>query len=143
MRIGNVCWLLLAVLTFAGQASAQQDAVSTSESVQGKKAEGKEAQGKSGINIAIAPSNENWLALDDLKTGLEHRPSEVIQTDEEPDFVRELVRVQWRPIDEIDLWVIRPKSPNKVPVILYLYSYLESSDRFRDRGWCQRATADG
>lgn len=86
---------------------------------------------------------ENWHTLDDLKTGLEVRSPVVVQDDEEPDFVRQLVRVQWRNNDPIDLWITRPKVPGKAPVILYLYSYSDSSDRFHDNGWCKRATADG
>jgi len=137
MRIWSIYLLSLALLALLGQASAQQGVASS-----GKDTQGKEVQGKSG-DIDVAPSKENWLALDDLKTGLAPQSPEVYQTDEEPDFVRELVRVQWRPIDAIDLWVIRPNTTKKVPVILYLYSYLDGSDRFRDNGWCERATADG
>jgi acetyl esterase/lipase len=74
---------------------------------------------------------------------LEVRSPVVLQNDEEPDFVRQLVRVQWRNNDPIDLWIARPKLSGKAPVILYLYSYSDSSDRFHDNGWCKRATADG
>lgn len=138
MRIGNICLLVAALLALTGQAPAQQGTASS-----GKDAQSKEGQSKSVSNIVIAPSKENWFVLDDLKTGLEPQPPELVQTDEQPDFVRELIRVQWRPVDEIDLWIIRPKTTKKVPPILYLYNYLDSGDRFRDNGWCKRATADG
>jgi X-Pro dipeptidyl-peptidase-like protein len=135
MRIWNMSLIFLVLFAVPQVANAQQSAASR----------GKDAQSKSASNVDLAPSKakENWLALDDLKTGLEPRAPVLVQTDEQPDFVRELIRVQWRPIDEIDLWVTRPKGTNKVPVILYLYSYLDGSERFRDNGWCKRATADG
>ena len=138
MRSWNICLVFLVLLAIPHGASAQQGAAAS-----GKDAQSQEAPSKSGSNITLPPSKENWFALDDLKTGIVPWPPVSVQTDEEPDFVRELIRVHWRPIDEIDLWVIRPKTTNKVPVILYLYNYLDSSDRFRDNGWCKRATADG
>jgi hypothetical protein len=133
MRTGNIYLIFLVLLAIPQGASAQQSAASS----------GKDAQNKSNSNITLAPSKENWFALDDLKTGIEPWAPVLVQTDEEPTFVRELIRVHWRPVDEIDLWVIRPKGSKKVPVILYLYNYLDGSDRFRDNGWCKRATADG
>jgi hypothetical protein len=51
--------------------------------------------------------------------------------------------VQWRSGDPITLWVIRPKTTEKVPVILYLYSYPTEDNQFRDDGWGQRATTGG
>ena len=47
-----------------------------------------------------------------------------------PTFTRDLVRVQWRPADPIDLYIIKPKAVKKPPVILYLYSYPFETDRF-------------
>lgn len=91
-----------------------------------------------GVKIA-----ENWKALDDIHTGLEPRPPIVVERDEEHEFVREFIRLQWRPADPIDLWLMRPKISGKAPIVLYLYSYTDDADRFRDNGWCKRATADG
>jgi hypothetical protein len=106
-------------------------------------ASGDKAQVPTAIAAPPPTVPENWRLLDDLKTGLEVRSPVVVQTDEEADFVRQLVRVQWRNSDPIDLWITRPKAPGKVPVVLYLYNYSDSSDRFHDNGWCKRATADG
>jgi pimeloyl-ACP methyl ester carboxylesterase len=86
---------------------------------------------------------ENWGVLKDVKTGLNPMPPFEIQRDEQPDFVRSLVRLQWRVGDPIDLWIMRPKSTEKVPVVLYLYSYPSETDQFRDDAWCKRATAGG
>lgn len=86
---------------------------------------------------------ENWGVLKDIKTGLDPFPPFEIQRDEQPDFVRSLVRLQWRLNDPIDLWIMRPKSTEKAPVVLYLYSYPAETDQFRDDAWCKRATAGG
>jgi hypothetical protein len=98
---------------------------------------------KSETKAKAAPPVENWGVLDDLKTGLQRPAADVVQREEQPDFVREVVRVQWRLADPIDLWIIRPKVTGKVPVVLYLYNYTDANDRFRDNGWCKRASADG
>ena len=78
-----------------------------------------------------------------MTTGLQPRAVVKVQHDEQPEYVRELVRVEWRMNDPIDLWVIRPKGTGKAPVVLYLYSYSDVNDRFHDDGWCKRAAADG
>jgi hypothetical protein len=64
------------------------------------------------------------------------------QKDQYAQFTRELIQVQWRPADPIDLSVIRPhaKSP---PVILYLYSYPSDTSRFQDNAYCERVTNGG
>ncbi len=55
----------------------------------------------------------------------------------------ELLRVEWRTGDPIDLYVVRPKGVEKPPAILYLYDYLNETERFRDEGWCKRVTEGG
>jgi len=58
-------------------------------------------------------------------------------------FVRELVHVQWRELDPIDLWVVRPKGIAKPPVILYLYSFPSTDDRYKDSKYCDFVTQNG
>lgn len=60
-----------------------------------------------------------------------------------PQFTRELIQVQWRPNDAIDLYVVRPTNVSKPPVILYLYPYYDTIPRFRDNRYCERVTSDG
>src|ERR1700730_1880864 len=45
-------------------------------------------------------------------------------------YTHEVTRVQWRPGDPIDLYIIKPVSIKNPPVILYLYSYPFETDRF-------------
>jgi len=58
-------------------------------------------------------------------------------------YTRELVRLQWRPGDPIDLWVVKPRNIQKPRAVLYLYTFPSNTDRFRDDSWCQAATHDG
>jgi hypothetical protein len=51
--------------------------------------------------------------------------------------------VQWRFGDPIDLYVMKPKGIKKPPVILYLYGYPSSTDRFKDDGFQKAVTKDG
>ena len=59
------------------------------------------------------------------------------------DFLRELVRLQWRPSDPIDMYVIRPPKVKNPPVVLYLYGYPSELDRFRDKGFAKRIVSHG
>lgn len=58
-------------------------------------------------------------------------------------FVRQLYRVEWRPNDPIDLFIVLPKHVAKPPVVLYLYSYPQDSDRFKNDHWCEAVTDGG
>ena len=60
-----------------------------------------------------------------------------------PGYTRELIRVEWRRADPIDLYIIRPKFVPKPRVILYLYSYPSEIDRFRNDDYCARLTSGG
>ncbi len=133
MRILSAYLLFLALLAISGGSYAQQDAAPNK----------KKAEAATEGQAAAARPVENWAVLDDLKTGLLPTASTVVQRDEQPDFVREMVRVQWRPIDSIDLWITRPKVNGKTPVVLYLYNYTDATERFHDNAWCKRASADG
>jgi len=134
----SICLFISALLAVPIGAPAQQGAAASD-----KKTETKEAKVDKRMDIKIEASTEDWASLGDLKTGLQPRGAAVAQREEQPDFVRELVRVQWRTGDPIDLWISRPKVSGKAPVILYLYSYTDTNDRFRDNGWAKRATAGG
>lgn len=143
MLCRRICFLLLTVLAGAALfADAQQDRASNTTTA-------KTQPGNIGQpgNINLPVSTENWGSPGDIKTGLDPLPPVRFQHDEEPQFVRDLYRLEWREGDPIDVWLIRPKVadkvPAKAPVILYLYSYDANDEHFRDKGWCQRATADG
>lgn len=58
-------------------------------------------------------------------------------------FTRELIRVQWRFNDPIDLYIIKPKGIVKPRVVFYLYGYPTETSRFRDESYCERITYGG
>jgi X-Pro dipeptidyl-peptidase (S15 family) len=88
-------------------------------------------------------SDEDWSTP--LLTGSKlHVEDTVIgETDKFPEFTRQILRVQWRTGDPIDLYIMRPSGVEKPPVILYLYGYPSETDRFRDNRYGERVTRDG
>jgi pimeloyl-ACP methyl ester carboxylesterase len=133
MRDFGLHFFLLVLLVCPAPASSRQDT------------EPKDTKNDGPSDTTSAPPKdvENWQMLSDIKSGLQPLPPFEVQVDTQPEFVRELVRVQWRPGDPIDLWVIRPTAPAKPPVVIYLYSYPGDPDQFRDNAWCKRVTAGG
>jgi hypothetical protein len=63
--------------------------------------------------------------------------------DEYADYTVELLRVQWRPDDPIDLYVMKPKGIQKPPVILYLYGYPTDTDVFKRNEYQELVTRSG
>jgi acetyl esterase/lipase len=86
---------------------------------------------------------EDWNTLSIRSLHLEAYPPVVTEHDVRSDYTRDLVRVQWRPGDSIELFVYVPRGVPKAPAVLYLYSYPADVDRFFDEGWATRATANG
>lgn len=67
-----------------------------------------------------------------------------IESDTGTGFTRLLLHAQWREMDPIDLWVLRPTgAKNPPPVILYLYSYPTTNDRYKDPKFCEFLTRNG
>jgi hypothetical protein len=92
---------------------------------------------------ARAFTGENWDKLSlEGSNFLSDKPV-LGEKDDFPLFSRELLQMNWRRGDPIDLYVIRPHGVGKPPVILYLYSYPSETDRFRNDDYCVRLTRDG
>jgi hypothetical protein len=87
---------------------------------------------------------EDWtkLAVDRsmMKTLVNGAPLANMETAK---YTRELVRMEWRYGDAIDMYIVKPKGVEKPRVVLYIYSFPSDTDRFRDDGWCTRATSQG
>lgn len=58
-------------------------------------------------------------------------------------YTVELLQVQWRWGDPLDLYVVKPEGVKKPPVILYLYSFPDDTDRFKDENFQKAATKGG
>ena len=88
-------------------------------------------------------SREDWSSLSLKGSNLHASPPLLGEKDDYPDFTRELLQVQWRSGDPIDLYVILPKGVKNPPVILYLYSYPSDTDTFLDQNFCKLVTRNG
>ena len=86
---------------------------------------------------------EDWSSLEIGTSNLKPAMPVFGYTDETDKFTRTLVQLKWRPGDGLDLYVIMPKGVKNPPAVLYLYGYKDDTDRFRNDGWCERATSGG
>jgi len=128
----------LAFVFSAGSAVAQQTSPKT-------KAPSAPPQKQKAATKPATIFHEDWDSITLEKSHL--LPPEVVFGEKadfpQYGFVRELYQVSWRPGDAIDLYVVRPKGVEKPPVILYLYSYPQDTDRFKNDHWCGSVTANG
>jgi hypothetical protein len=95
---------------------------------------------------SIQPADSSQENLADLSlTGshLHANPPLAGETVQGVTYTRELLRVQWRSNDPIDLYIIRPVGIAKPPVTLFLYSYPSDSDRFREDQLCANLVRNG
>jgi hypothetical protein len=67
----------------------------------------------------------------------------LLGTNEGDGFTRQLLTAQWREMDPIDLWIIKPKGIKNPPVILYLYSSNGSNSRYKNDEFCKFLVKDG
>lgn len=67
----------------------------------------------------------------------------VANRDSQPNFTRELVGMSWRPLDRIDLYIIKPRKVANPPVALFCYSFPSTTKRFLDNSFCERLAAQG
>jgi hypothetical protein len=70
------------------------------------------------------------------------RPLDAVLTNK-PGYTLELLRLQWRLGDPIDLYVIKPAGVKKPPVILYLYGYPTDTEVFRRDSYDELVTKNG
>jgi hypothetical protein len=94
---------------------------------------------------AADPAGEKWTELNAVRSGLDPSriESAVLAKWDFPDYTSELVRVEWRANDPIELYVVRPHGVVKPPVILYLYNFPADTDHFRERAWCEFVSRNG
>jgi len=97
------------------------------------------------VEQAVHPEKENWAVLPLAKSGLNPLAfnAVLLQKVDQPTYTRELIRLEWRMGDPIEMYVVRPRGVEKPPVILYLYNYISDTDRFLNPSWCKQATQGG
>src|SRR5882762_8150755 len=74
---------------------------------------------------------ESWTSPALTNSNLRPTPPLAAYVNDYPGYTVELLQVQWRFGDPIDLYVMKPKGVKKPPVILYLYGYPADTDRFK------------
>jgi len=97
----------------------------------------------SSVPSNAAPVTERFDTLGLEGSDLEAAPPLVGEKAEYPEFTRELLQLQWRGGDPIDLYVIKPANVKNPPVILFLYGFPTDTDRFRNNEYCKTVTKDG
>src|ERR1700677_1957994 len=94
------------------------------------------------VDTRLRGVQEDWtspsLAGSHLKPS---RPIEFVT--DNPRYTTELLQLEWRSGDPIDLYVMKPKGVKKPPVILYLYGYPTSTDIFRNDDYEKLVTRNG
>ena len=86
---------------------------------------------------------ESWTSLALAKDDLSPARALTAFVTENPRYTVELLQVQWRSGDPIDLYVMKPKGVKKPPVILYLYGYPTDTDIFRSDEYEELVTRNG
>jgi hypothetical protein len=94
------------------------------------------------VDTRLRGVQEDWtspsLAGSHLKPS---RPIEFVT--DNPRYTTELLQLQWRSGDPIDLYVMKPKGVKKPPVILYLYGYPTDTELFQRPEYEELVTRDG
>src|SRR6266852_6293402 len=86
---------------------------------------------------------EDWTSPGVRTSHLTPAPPLAGYINDYPGYTVELLQLQWRFCDPIDLYVMKPKGIKKPPVILYLYGYPSDTERFKDEGFQAKVTRDG
>lgn len=86
---------------------------------------------------------EDWSSPELRTSHLHPVPALIGYANDEPGYTVELIQVQWRFGDPLDLYVMKPTGIKKPPLILYLYGYPAGTDRFKDEGFQKAVTKDG
>jgi hypothetical protein len=87
---------------------------------------------------------EDWTSPSLSKSNLRPvRPLLGYINQQHPTYTVELLRVQWRWGDPIDLYVMKPTGVKKPPVIVYLYGYPADTQIFKEEEFQNTVTKDG
>ena len=88
-------------------------------------------------------AKEDWTSPALTTSNLKPTPPLTGYINDYPTYTVELLQVQWRFGDPLDLYVMKPKGIKNPPVILYLYGFPADTDRFKDEGFQNKVTKDG
>ena len=74
-------------------------------------------------------AKEDWTTPALTTSNLKPAPPLTGYINDNPGYMVELLQVQWRFGDPLDLYVMKPKGIKNPPVILYLYGFPADTDR--------------
>ncbi len=86
---------------------------------------------------------EDWNSPALATSSLRPAPPLVGYINDDGSYSVELIQVQWRWGDPLDLYVMKPKGVAKPPVIIYLYGYPASTEQFKSEAFQKAVTKDG
>lgn len=86
---------------------------------------------------------EDWTSPSLSTSSLRPARPLILDISTDPGILAQLIQVQWRWGDPLDLYVVKPKGVKNPPVILYLYSYPSETDTFKNAAWQKAVTKDG
>jgi hypothetical protein len=106
---------------------------------------GSSSEKQSAIDVSSLDFHEDWTSLSIKGSDLHALHPILGEKDNVPGttFIRERYQMAWRPTDPLDVFVVRPRGIAKPPVILYLYSFPQDTDRFKNDRWCETVTSNG
>lgn len=85
---------------------------------------------------------EDWTSPS--LTGSQLKPARPLEfVTDKPQYTLELLRLQWRWGDPIDVYVMKPKGVKKPPVVLYLYGYPTDTNIFLNDDYQALVTKNG
>jgi len=87
-------------------------------------------------DFTVLPVSQNKLKLELAVLGEKN-------DDANKPFIRERYHLEWRPGDAIDVYIVKPRKVEKPPAVIYLYSYPQDTERFKQDAWCSYAVGDG
>ena len=86
---------------------------------------------------------EDWTSPSLDKSHLHPARPLIGFVDQRQNYTVQLIQVQWRHGDPIDLYVMKPNGVKKPPVILYLFGYPSDTDIFKSLTFQNLVTKDG
>lgn len=143
-KLRSICVLLLSlfVLSLANGRAAQRPVPAPVK--QGIGASKKQSKERADPTAGENPYREDFASLSIKGSSLKLELAVLGEIDDKPGlpFIRERWHLEWRPGDPIDVYIVRPRGVEKPPVILYLYSYPQDTDRFKQDAWCGYVTGN-
>jgi dienelactone hydrolase len=91
------------------------------------------------------PYHEDFAILPVESSSLRTELAVLGELDDKPGlpYIRERWHLEWRPGDPIDVYILKPRGVEKPPVVLYLYSYPQDTERFKSDSWGGYVTGNG